>query len=418
MALAQAAQAAQFTPRVTVTLGFSDNVRMEHVPRGDSYLTVGPGVNYKVTDHANLFELDAQSNFSYYYRLTQFSGWEGGHLIAHWLRKPTQTFQYDLRLEARSTYEYLDNDQTGQLVRLRGSNQRRDSLLFSAGFDHRIAKNSRWYATYRVANIEYDGDRPGSTNHDVTVGTSLRVAPLWRFDAEAITYRDIYEEAPNDDRYRLDLTLARLVRDRGEYYVGAGYEIDRSHSNDPDVRNTEDYNLVRARVGAKWRVSPTFRYTAEVGWAKVSGDEANPNTNDGSFTYSMGLFWTQKRWRLALTANKDFTNYSALGQNSQPVEATRFSLIYNRQLARHWQITITGDYLTDDYNDNQTGATTGQSSDSQTVRVGARVDWKYTDDLSFALDYRFAEVNSDSDTLEERQNQLLLIMEAKWPKRW
>ncbi|MCB2190692.1 MAG: hypothetical protein KQI62_03960 [Deltaproteobacteria bacterium] len=418
--LAAAAQAAIITPYATLTGGWSDNVRLTRVPRSDFFLKAGIGVNgeWKWPGHILLVRTGAV--YAQYLDLEDLDGFDSANLGFNYQYSPSPRWQFTVADTYISTFDKPELSDTGELVAVRDTTGRVDRNTFTFKVLHR-------YSAYNSIDMLYTNTFTKGENEDqedtdynqLAVNWVHRLNHQWELGVGVAGTRTNYEISPDEERGRAYTRLTRLMGPSMRAYGQLSYTINRATSNDVVTDESRNYETVSFEAGISQDVSPRLSWSFGAGWSMVSGnDEFNNAADQGFPLLNASVTYRGPRWNLTGYASADLGQFDYLGDNSGLTVSHRAGLTYTYRVTKLQSLTLTGEYVRNDYQEDPIYNINSQQGVVDSYRFLARYTWQVHRHWRLSLEYSYLNRDAEVDDDDREQNQVLLILYTDYPFRW
>lgn len=408
------------TPKIRVSVGYDDNIRLTGDRKKDFYLTVAPGLEIETGPPSNRFFFSGEIEYSYYLEQNEYTGFDGANALVGWTYQPSKTTTIELRNQFSSSFDPVVTDSTGATTKAEVVRGRRDRNTASIRLSHRFGPRSQIYGGYAYTYNNYQDDEfEGGQRHDVNAGLVVRMGPSLLGEVSANASRDDFERSDDIDRVTGEVKTSYLVDQTQEAYLAFSYTTVISHAEDEAVRRAREYQVYGVRIGYVQRLTPTFKWEGSIGYSRVNGD---PTTNEmagsGYPTANFKATYTGQRFTISGYAEIYLGEYGFLGDNTGLTVTQRFGFAGVVALARHWDFNFGFDFIRDRSQQNPEATETTGMGDVDTIVVRAGLAWQVTEHSRFALDYRYLNRDAENDDSDLSQNRVLLSYIGKWPNRW
>lgn len=408
------------TPYVSTTLTYDDNVRLMKNPRSDAYLTISPGFRARVGRPQNQLSVNGRLNYSYYFRLHEYTQIEGGGLGVTYTREPSPNWRWQVSEYYNSTYDSAVVSEQGDLIRVQPGEGRQDQNTFQVSMEHQSSPRDSEYARYRhFYNTGTADDYEDNQGHRVEAGLSRKLGPKLQGDLKTTVGRDLYSNSSDVDRLQVEGTLAHYIGPSRQVFLTLGYNISQPVDETDESAKDRDYTVYTISVGHSWAVSPTFSWGASVGWSSIEGQTTDVSRGRGDPIFSLWVRASGERWSFNARVESRFVDYSFAGDVSGLSYSHRASAAFSYSLARHWRFSVQAQYISNDYSKNQDINSINQSSGRvDTLQAGASLWWQLSRYSTLLLDYRYLDRDAEDDDDDRRQNRIMLVLNIQYPYGW
>lgn len=322
-----------FTPRVSVTEEYNDNIDLDRKNKKDDWITtVSPGATLEWYGQTAGFRLDYDPAYSFYADNDEFDSWSHNARGSVWYN-----FSRATRLEVSNYFTYTkqplsdDTYDSGENLVVQGNDRSRGQEKYysdqaSARLSHQFGPENTVYAQMAGGFTNYDD--PGNTGSGVddndnedgqwftpSVGLTYWFSTRNGIESDFSYTRGLYEEDRSDfNNYDGRLRFNhRFTQQTGVY--GQYRQIYRTWDDPSDttVDGTEeqDYFVYAPSVGVFHQFDPTMTGSFGVGYFYQQVKDGNDQS--GPFISSeLNKLWDFQRWSIRLRTasgidSQDFT---------------------------------------------------------------------------------------------------------------
>lgn len=419
-AWATPAAADTVTPRIKVSTGYDDNIRLLGESKKDGFFTITPGLSVETGRASNRLVLDGSVQYSYYLEQDEFTGFDGGTLNAGWTYQPSPTTTFEVQNRFSSSYDPVLGDDTGAAAQSRIVRGRHDRNVASVRLSHQFGPRSSVYAGYSYTyNYYEDDDAEGGNQHSVNTGVSYKMGNSLVGEVSATATRDSYDRSDTVDRVSGQVKATYLVDQTQEAFAAFSYTTAMSQAEDPVLRDAREYQVYGISFGYMQRVTPTFDWQASVGYSRVEGDPTyNEMAGSGYPTLNVRTSYKGERFTLTGRAEVYLGEYGYLGENSGLTVTQRFGATGMFELSRYWTFTLSGDFIRDRAQQKAEAAGLDSIGDVDTILITSILSYQVTENSNVGLEYRYLRRDAELDSNDERQNRVLLFYSSRWPNKW
>lgn len=416
LAAAWPAAAGQITPGLSTGVGYDDNIHLQRNKRSDTFIQASPTLRVEMGKPTNRFDALAKADFVHYFDHSDLDSFENGSLAMGWRGEPSRNLSFDIRNYLVSTYDPAQLNQEGQLEQVRETDQRRVSNTLNASAQYAYAPMSYIWSGY---SFSFNEVTTTDYYHKIEGGVAQKMGADYQVMASAGYAYDDFEESPDVQRVTGEGRLNRFMGPLHTAFVSLGAEVVRSRSSNQDVARARDYEIYSATVGLNSKPTRTLEWEVSAGASYVQGDSSE-NQAAGSVQplFNARVRYNQQRWRAEAYAQATLREYDYLGEDSGLALSQRVGALARWELARHWGLMVSGDYIRDDYQQDDLGSTTGRQGLTQTYQAAVVLDYQWTKYISFSLDYRYLNIDAADNDDDRSQNRVVLLLNAAWPNRW
>ncbi|MBU1155822.1 MAG: outer membrane beta-barrel protein [Proteobacteria bacterium] len=420
LCFAAPSRAAIITPYVTLTGGWSDNVRLTRVPRSDFFLKAGIGVNgdWKWPGHSLLVRAGAQ--YAQYLDLDDLDGFDSANVGFNYQYSPSPRWQFTVADTYISTFDKPELSDTGELVTVRNTTGRVDRNTFSFRVLHK-------YSAYDSIDLMYTNTFSKGENEDqedtdfnqLAANWIHRLTYQWELAAGVSGTRTDYQISPDEERGRAYVRLTRLVGPSMRAYGQLSYAINRATSSDELTEDSRNYETVSFEAGVSQDVSPRLSWQFGAGWSMVNGNDQYNNAADKGFPLlNASITYRGPRWTLTGYATADLGQFDYLGDNSGLTVSHRAGLSYTYRVTKLQDLTLNAAYVRNDYQESTIANINTQQGIVNSYVFSARYTWQMHRHWRLSLEYSYLNRDAEVDDDDRQQNQVLLILYTDYPFRW
>jgi hypothetical protein len=326
-----------FTPRVSVTEEYNDNINLDRKNKMDDWITtVSPGATLEWYGQAAGMRLSYDPSYSFYADHDEYDGWSHNASGTVWYNFSRATrlevsnyFIYTKDPLSDDTYDSGDNLVVQGNNRSRGQNNKYYTDQASARLSHQFGPENTAYAQMAGGFTKYDD--PGNSNTNGNTNDIVNEDGQWFTPSAGLTYwfshnngietdfsytRGLYEDDGQSDFNNYDGRLRfnhRLTQQTG---VFAQYRQIYRTWDDPSDTTTngqveQDYFVYAPSVGVFHQFDPTLTASFGVGYfyqqVKDGNDESGPFISS-----ELNKLWDFQRWSIRLRTasgidSQDFT---------------------------------------------------------------------------------------------------------------
>lgn len=418
---ATASRAMIVTPGVTVGVGYDDNVRLQSPPKSDFFGLVRPSLSLDAGNRANRLTAVGSLDYAHYFKLSEYTRIESGRANVRYHKEFSGATAVDVYNNYTTTYDPADLSETGELVRVSSTQERRTHNTTGVAIQHALDPISRLGAGYQFGYSNSSDELDEEVYMQSGYFSWLQALnPHHHAQLVLKGKYDKWEVSPDIEEGSAEGTWFWLPDLRKTASFTAGASSLRAKDNDAQVNQARDYDLYWASVGFDHRFSPSFQWMVGLGWSYVNGDPgANTAAGSGYPTAQARIIYHGELWDLELYGRSSLDEYDAVGENSGLTKTQAVGLRWRRALAIHWNLTLYADYIRDDYQQDPRQARTSQNRGvADTSRLGTLLTWDIQRDVTLGLDYRFLDRNAENDDDDRQQNRVLLYVDYRWPMLW
>lgn len=415
-----AARAALITPYMTVTGGWSDNVRVTRVARSDFFTKIGVGINgeWKWPGHTLLLRTGVQ--YAQYLELDDLDGFDSANVGVNYQYSPSPRWQFLVGDTYISTFDKPELSDTGELVTVRSGTGRVDRNTLTLKAIHRYSPTNSVDVGYINTYTTGEDESQETTRYNQVAANWIhRLTYEWEVAAGVSGTRTEYEISPNEDRGRAYTRLTRLVGPSMRTYGQLSYAINRSSSDQQVDADSRNYEMFSFEAGISQDVNPKLSWQAGAGWSMVSGSSQYNNAADKGFPLlNASVTYKGQKWYLTGYATADLGQFDYLGDNSGLTVSHRVGVSFGYNVTKLQNLTLSADYVRNDYQENPIDNVNSQHGIVNSYRFLARYTWQLHRRWRLSLEYSFLNRDAEVDDDDRQQNQVLLILYTDYPFRW
>lgn len=412
--------AATFTPGITTGFGYDDNVNLNSQPQGDFFWLARPTATLEAGRPENRFTARGMAQYEVYQRLSDNTRLRDASLGLDYHLATSPSFSADIGNMTSSSYDAVEQTETGELTRVRTGGGRQDRNVTTVKTTYAIGPQTQVWAGYTLGfNQSTNENSDDSQYHRLDLGGTYRFNADWRGEVRLQGDRDDFQRTDDVHKGNAELRMVRTMGSLREAWVSVGSGVVRSESESSVQRDARDYDVTTAKLGYKAELSPQVGVEVAAGASQVQADERY-NTAAGK-VYPAGnaaLTYRQPRWQIRGYAEYKLAEYDTLGVNSGLTVTSRVGANWLWQMAQRWQLSAQADLVHDDFKQNPTFASVTGVGDVDSVRLGGALAYQLARDWKLALDYRYLTRDAEVDTDDRTQNRVLMLLSADWPQRW
>ncbi len=412
--------AATFTPGISLGAGYDDNVGIAQQPRGDFFWLARPKASLEAGRPENRFTALGSLDYAVYQRLSDQTRRENASLGMKYHLATSPKWSMDAENTLSSSYDAVEQTDTGELTRLRAAGGRHDRNVTSVRSQYNLGPQTFVNAGYSLGfNRGNDEQSEDSSYQRVDLGGGYRLNPDWRTELKLEGYRDDFEVSDDLLKGTAEARLARMMGPLREAFLSLGTGVVRSESAVPLKRDARDYDTYTAKLGYKAELSPRLGLEAAAGASQVAADEKYNSAAGKAYPAgNLVVTYKQPRWQLRGYVEYKLAEYDTLGENSGLTVTSRAGGSWLWRMAQHWMLTAQADLVHDDFQQNPAASGVTSSGDVDSVRLGSALSYQLARDWKLSLDYRYLNRDAEINTEDRSQNRVLMLLSADWPQRW
>ena len=391
-----------FTPRISVSEEYSDNIDLDPSDEKDDFITtVTPGFSLDIDARSSGLTLSYDAGYSFYDEYDEYDSWRHSASAMGWAELSRRT-----RLEITDTFLYTEDpgDEDDEDFTIR-----RDRNVYytnSAGVSltHQFGENDMLKLGYVYSILENDDETlEDNSRHTPSASLTWWMVPnRWRFDTGVEYTRGEFSGSSEVDVVSDDLDewigsirLTRVVN--RDLEVFAGYRHTLLDYDGDEV----DYQVYEPSVGFTYTWGEGADLSLSVGYFTQDRDEGD---DESGVTVNGDL---AKTWRFRRSSIR-LAGYSGYENSAFGAENLGFDEYYGAEAsARHeFSRHITGDvfssYRRDKYTDPD------DDREDKTTRAGVGLSARLARWLVARLGYTYTDLNSDDSEDEYTENSVIL----------
>jgi hypothetical protein len=309
MDLAFAAQLT-FTPRVSVTEEYNDNLDLDRRNKMDDFITtVTVGGTLELVGQLSGVRIAYDPGYSFYADHDEFNSWEHNLLGTAW-----HDFSRQTRLELTNYFLYSEDpladddveDERGDII-VSGNDRRNNRDKFwrenaTARLSHQFGVEDSMYAQFTYGLVKYDNPADEDSQESTPAAGVVYWFSQWTgVELHGAYTRGVYDAGTSSDfnnylgRLRLNQRVTRefgvygeyqhIYRDFDEVIGGAGGDVDR------------DYTVYAPSAGVFYQFDPTLTSSLGVGYYYQDIEDAEDE--EGPFIEAeINKLWDFQRWSI------------------------------------------------------------------------------------------------------------------------
>ena len=407
-----------FTPRITATEEYTDNLFLDPVDEKDDFITtLSPGFTAEMLGRSEGVSLSYDPGYVFYNRFNEFDGWRHNASLTGWKQIARNT-----RLELEDAFLYTDDPSPdGEVI----SEFTEEPIIAS---DTTIRQNRETYYT-NTAGIRLNhqfgasdaldlgyaysilrNDDPSYVDNDThtpSIGLTYWFLPEWRIEADAHYTTAQFSSAADvptaDDSDDLSewYGSARMVKRFTRHFEGF---VQYAHTSIDYKGDTEDYQVYDSSIGMNYTMAEELALSLRAGYFIQDLEESEDEDGiviDGLLDKT----WTFRRGSIYLAGSSGYdANYGG-------AENLGFSLYYQAESRVEYGFTrqFTGDIYASYRRNKYTDPVEEDRIDKITV-AGAGLEYQARRWASLRLDYSYRTVDSTDITNEYDENRVLFTV--------
>ena len=413
-----------FTPRVSVTEEYNDNVDLDRKGKKDDFITtVSPGATLEVLGPLSGIRLSYDPSYSFYADHDEFDSWRHNAFgfIWHNFSRETRIDLADSFLYSKDPLDARDvEDERGNIIARGDDRLRRRSTFYRnvalGRLSHTFGRENSAFLQMRHGLYKYDDEaREDSQEFTPSAGFSYWFSAWTGIEAEAAYTRGLYDEDLTSDfnNYSGRLRLNQRVSQRFGLY-GQYYQIYRDYDDSrirPEV--DPDYMVYAPSAGLFYQFDPQTTASFGLGWfyqqIQNGEDEQGPY-----LAADVNRLWSYGRSTLRTRASSgiDSTDFSSDARGFE--RYGQIELIGRHDFTREFFGDASLRYRYSDY----------INSDDDVVdhryTAEAGLGYRVTRWMTLRLAYQFNKLDSENTTDDYEQHRVYatITLQPEQPWRW
>jgi hypothetical protein len=305
-----------FTPRVSVTEEYNDNIDLDRKDKMDDFITtVSPGATVEWLGQTAGLRVSYDPAYSVYADHDEFNSWSHRSEASIW-----NDFTRSTRLELSNFFLYTQDPLAQDTVTenndiiVQGNNRSRNQDTYFndnaiARLSHAFGPEDTTYAQFGYGIFKYDDpDQDDGQFFRPAAGVVYWFSQWTGMELHADYTRGIYDENTSSDfnNYQGRLRLnQRMTRQFGLY--GQYQQIYRKWDDPSDTPTAggdiqQDYYVYAPSAGVFYQFDPTLTASLGIGWFYQQID--NGNDQSGPFlSANINKLWDYQRWSIQLRSS-------------------------------------------------------------------------------------------------------------------
>jgi hypothetical protein len=399
-----------FTPRVSVSETYDDNIDLDPENEDSDWITVvSPGANFQLQSQHTQLALDYEAGFSFYAKnssrdTTRHQGiisWDQA-LAEHWKLNLSDTFS---RNEDPITVEddRITDISRGREVQYRNTGQ--------ASFNWQFGSEDLVTLGYRNRLLNSDSDQTedslaneGFVNSDTWFVPQFGTGLTLNFGRWEFQQPSGFTGSPTDDFYNYQARITLNYRWRPQRIAYARYNFVYQDFDDEISVDNNDYFVHQPTLGVNLSFGPHTSLGAEVGYFLQDPDEGDKQEG---FVFN-GRFNTQReRTAFSISSNTGYNQDYGSSQNQGFAKYSDSSANIAYQLTENLNVFANARYRWEDFTE----------TDRTDHTYGGRVGFNYSFRrwLAVSLDGGHLRRDSNEDDEEFIDNRVTLRITTSYP---
>ena len=392
-----------FTPRISVSEEYSDNINLDASDEKDDFITtVSPGFTLGIDARSSGMNLSYDAGYSFYNEYDEYDSWRHSASVTGWAELSRRS-----RLEVTDTFLYTedpdDDDDEDYTIR----QARNTYYTNSAGVSltHQFGKNDSIRLGYVYSILENDDETlEDNSRHTPSVDLTWWLVPnRWRLDTGVDYTRGEFSgsseaaDVSDDlDEWVGDIRLTRVVSRYLEVF--AGYTHTWLDYDGDEV----DYQVYEPSVGFTYAWGEDATLSLSVGYFTRNRD-GRDDESGVTLNGDLGKTWRFKRSSIRLAGYSGYTQSSFGSENLGFEEFYGAEATATHAFSRHITGDVFSSYRRGKYTD------TDDDREDKTTRAGAGLSAQLARWLSARLGYTYSTVSSDDSEDEYTENSVILM---------
>lgn len=405
-----------FTPRVTASETYTDNVFLTDNDKEDDYITeASAGGIFSILGKTSGMNFDVAPGYRWYAQNTKKDTWRLPATLDIWKdfsrRTRFEIFDRFLRDDDPEADRAVISEETGQerapgdTTVSRGRNVYYTNYT-TARLNHQFGSDDSVYGQFLYSLRRENNSGPDANDNDryaPSAGLTYWFGPKWGTTLNAVYTRALFD---NDSDYRDYAGQFQLMRRFTRYFQLFGRFGYANRNNDDNDVN--DYQVYAPSAGFIYDVAPDSRITLGGGYyyQDIDGgdNEQGPFVNGEAYK-----LWNYQRWNARLLGN------SGLDRNDFGSEQLGFEWYAGIESEARYNFTrnfygnVLGRYRYSDFiNENRK---------DKRYTAGAGLGWLPTQWMTLSLEYNYNKFNSDASE-DYTENRVWFQVTLQPDKPW
>lgn len=413
-----------FTPRVSVTEEYNDNIELDRKGKKDDFITtVSPGATLEVLGPLSGLRLAYDPSYSFYADNDEFDSWRHSASGFAWYN-----FTRETRLDLANSFIYSKDpldardvlDEQGNII-ARGDDRRRQRSTFYRNIalgrlSHQFGRENTAFLQMRHGIYKYDDEaREDSQEFSPSAGFAYWFSAWTGMEADVAYTRGLYDENRISDfnNYAGRLRLNQRVTPRFGLYA-QHYQIWRDYDDSVVQREVDpDYLVYAPSAGFFYQFDPQTTASLGLGW--FYQQIQNAEDQQGPYVAAdLNRLWDYKRWsvRTRVSSGIDSSDFSS--------DARGFERYGQAEIIGRYDFTreFFGDaslrYRYSDYINSENDVV------DHRYTADAGLGYRVTRWMTLRLAYQFNKLDSENTTDDYEQHRVYgtITLQPDQPWRW
>jgi len=424
------ASAAQllFTPRVSVTEEYNDNIDLDRKNKKDDFITtVTVGGTLELLGQVSGLRISYDPGYSFYADNDEYDSWRHNLLASGW-----HNFSRETRLDLRNYFLYTKDpladddveDNQGNIIVQGNDRSRQGQDTYyrnnaSARLSHQFGPENSTYAQFVYDLTKYDDPTSeDSQEFSPSAGLIYWFSNWWGIELDGGYTRGLYEESDSSDfnnytgRFRLNRRISPQFGVYGEYRQIYRDWDDPSENGGTDGNEIEeDYFVYAPSVGLFYQFDPTL--TASIGVGYFYQQIENANDQKGPFINTdINKLWDFQRWSIRTRGSSGIDSQDFSGENQGFERYAQVELIGKYNFTRDFFADMGLRYRYSDYINTEDE----EVDHRYTADVG--IGYAVTRWMSLRLAYAFEKLDAINSTDDYEQNRAYMTITLQPDQPW
>ena len=390
-----------FTPSISITGEYTDNVNLSDDDEESDYITtISPWFDLEISKKTRGIIISYEPGYSIYEKNASYNTWRHSAQFFGWTDISKKT-----KIEINDSFRYSEEPISEEDTTIREG--REPYYTNSAGINltHQLGKSDSISMGYTYSILENeDPDVEDNARHNPSMTYSHMFNPYLSLDTNVSYTRGEFEVSDDFDNWNGSLILTNKFT---KYLSGS---IRYSHTIMDYRGDTEDYKIYDPSIGINYTITEDTFLSLNVGYF-IQDRENSDNESGLTLSGNLGKTWQFKRGSINATGSSGYEE-SYFGS-----ENLGFNRYYGAQASANYRLTksltgnISGSFRRNKYvnqDDNRTdklkNAGAGLTFNPITIR------W-----LHLSLNYSYNTVDSTEKENEYDENRVLLSITLSPP---
>jgi hypothetical protein len=414
----------EFNPKISVAVGYDDNIRLRKDPKSDFFTQLTGAIDYIQGRPQNQIKATGKLEYELYNRFSEYSGIRMGSLDFEYHYEPTSRWSLDAKNQFTLSYDPIDQNLDGNLNQVISDSEQRIRNVASFEGNYRFGPRGMIGGRYTYGINRIDRNSSTTTNNDSNYHKAeffgiYGINQRYRLESLVLLQRTNFEEETDNDKGQAEIKLARMMGPQEEVYLSLGADLVRTTEDSDFQRTARDYNMYTAKIGYDTQFTRHFSLKSYAGVSIIDGDDKfNKAAGDLHPVARVELTYAKQHWELSSYGEYRFVEYDTLGYDSGLTASLKAGLGLRWDIAQFWKLQANIDYLQNDFQQGNIDNALSANGDTESLRVGGVVTYQLSKLWELSLDYRYLNNNNENDMGDLTQNRVFLMLTAEFPQRW